>query len=195
MSKLSKNMMHAIANALLKKLKKWQKKERRYTHSLVSGDWTYSTALSCFSIQIVVIICPHIEITSSMLHLLQCSSRKTKKSGRRKWKRPWDKKLLLLMPKQPKLTRASTNMLCHQQTMCYWMISQKVRKQQQRHDSDSTCTSFMQGILPASSCHLPGLTGRFTSRLSICHSYKISSSCAGTLYMVFLFVQTHFCSC
>lgn len=44
MSKPSKNMTHAIANALLKKLKKWQKKERRYTKSLLSGDWTFSTA-------------------------------------------------------------------------------------------------------------------------------------------------------
>ena len=50
-------------------------------------------------------------------------------------------------------------------------------------------TSFMQDILPASSCHSLGLTGRFISRLSICHSYKLSSSCAGTLYMVFLFVS------
>jgi len=51
-------------------------------------------------------------------------------------------------------------------------------------------TSCMQGILPASSCHLSGLTGRFTRRLSICHScYKIFSECAGTLYMVFLFVS------
>jgi hypothetical protein len=54
--------------------------------------------------------------------------------------------------------------------------------------------SFVQGILPASSCHLPGLTGRFTSRLSICHSYKFSSSfsSAGTLYMVFFFVSNTF---
>jgi hypothetical protein len=68
-------------------------------------------------------------------------------------------------------------------------------------------TSSTQDILPASSCHLLGLTGHFTSLLSTCHSYKLgctltalscqlrilktshSSSCAGTLYMVYLFAS------
>jgi len=71
-----------------------------------------------------------------------------KKNGRRKWKRPWDKKLLLQMPKQPKLTRASAKMLCRhplQQTMCYWRISQKVSKQQQCRDSDITCNLIYAG--------------------------------------------------
>ncbi len=116
-----------------------------------------------------------------------------KKNGRRKWKRQWDKKLLLLMPKQPKLTKASTKMLCRhplRQTMYYWTTSQKVSKQQQGHDSDSTCNFISAGY--PSSCHLPGLTGLFTSRRSTCHSYKFSSSCAGTLYMILLFVSNAF---
>ena len=107
--------------------------------------------LSCFCIQFVLIIRPCAEITSPVLQLLQFSSRKMKKNGRRKWKRPWDKKLLLLMPKHPKLTRASAKMLCRhplQQTMCYWTISQKVSNQQQCHDSDSTC-SFIYAGSPA----------------------------------------------
>jgi hypothetical protein len=86
MSKPSKNMMHAIANALLKKLKKWQKKERRYTNSscLVTGP--IAQLLSCFCIHTTLIIRPHTafyHIFSAEIAAMQCKENEEK----------WEKKV------------------------------------------------------------------------------------------------------